>query len=159
MREDEKSDRHTEFKEDYSVKKEFYSDDPDQPLIIPDHTKKASEEFSIELARMASDSNCFDVQVLDISKNSPVAQYFIIATGTSCQQIRSVAAEIATAGKHGDFPVFGKDGFQQGRWAVVDFVDIVVHLFDEEYREFYNLEMLWGDAKHIEWQRPEDKEE
>ncbi|MCH8310235.1 MAG: RsfS/YbeB/iojap family protein [Chloroflexi bacterium] len=45
--------------------------------------------------------------------------------------------------------------FQQGRWAVVDLVDIVIHLFDEEFRKFYDLELLWGDAPKVAWSRDE----
>ena len=46
---------------------------------------------------------------------------------------------------------FGRAGYEQGRWILLDFVDVVVHLFDAEYRNFYDLELLWGDAPVVEW--------
>ena len=88
---------------------------------------------------------------MELADLSPVAKHFVIATGTSDLQIRSVARELEQLGKERGFSVYGHAGIQQGRWAVVDFVDIVVHLFDSEYRAFYDLELLWGDAPRIDW--------
>ena len=113
----------------------------------------ASRVLACEIARLAEDRNCSDVVVFELDKLSPVARHFVICTGTSSQQIRSTASEIEKLGKDMGFVPFGRAGFQQGRWAIVDFVDVVVHLFDEEYRQFYDLELLWGDAPKIEFQR------
>ncbi len=113
---------------------------------------EVSESFAIELARVAYSRNCSDVIVLDLDGRSPVARYFVIATGTSNQQVRSVADELSAIGKRSGNRPYGNAGLQEGRWAVVDFVDVIVHIFDKEYREFYNLEMLWGDAPQVDWQ-------
>jgi len=114
----------------------------------------ASREFACEIARLAHDRHCSEVVILELADRSPVARHFVIGTGTSEQQIRSVAHEMKDLGDdERDFPAFGLAGIQQGRWAVVDFVDVVVHLFDEEYRKFYDLELLWGDAPRVEWQQ------
>ena len=85
-----------------------------------------------------------------------MALHFVIGTGTSNQQIRAVAKEIGELGKTKGFSIYGRAGIEQGRWAVIDFVDTVVHLFDEEYRSFYDLELLWGDAPKIPWQQKND---
>ena len=115
---------------------------------------EASREFAREIARLAHDRHCSEVVILELADRSPVAMHFVIGTGTSEQQIRSVAHEMKDLGDdERDFPAFGLAGIQQGRWAVVDFVDVVVHLFDEEYRKFYDLELLWGDAPRVEWQQ------
>lgn len=114
--------------------------------------RAASEEFAIEVARMAADRNCSKIIVLDLNKRSPVARYFVIATGTSSQQVRSVSEEIAVYGKQNGNRPYGNAGLQEGRWAIVDFVDIIVHIFDAEYRNFYDLEMLWGDAPRVDWE-------
>ena len=114
----------------------------------------ASRAFAIEAARLADDRHCSDITILELAERTPVANHFVICTGTSSQQIRSVASEIATLAKEHKWNVFGKAGLQQGRWAVVDLVDVVVHIFDSEYRQFYDLEMLWGDAPKIDWSRP-----
>jgi ribosome-associated protein len=113
---------------------------------------QVSRELACEVARLADDRNCCDVVILELVQ-SPVARHFVICTGTSAPQIRSTAHEIEAVGKEQGFAVFGRAGLQQSRWAIIDFVDVVVHIFDDEYRKFYDLELLWGDAPRIDWQR------
>lgn len=126
---------------------------PPSLLDIPRKQLLASRALACRIARLAHERHCRDVVVMDLVHLSPVARYFVICTGTSPQQIRSVASEITHLGKESDFPVFGKSGAQKGRWVAVDFVDIIVHLFDEEYRRYYDLELLWGDAPRVNWQK------
>ncbi len=114
---------------------------------------QASRALAIEVARLAHDRHCRDIVILELADRSPIAKHFIIGTGTSEQQIRAVGNEIADFGQEQGRQVFNKAGMQQGRWIIVDFVDVVVHLFDEEYRRFYDLELLWGDAPKIAWSR------
>lgn len=127
----------------------------DKKTIVPlaDPKLEVSRGFACEIARLAYDRHCSEVVILELADRSPVAKHFVIGTGTSEQQIRSVAHEMEDLGGEQGFPAFGRAGIQQGRWAVVDFVDVVVHLFDEEYRKFYDLELLWGDAPRVEWQQ------
>ncbi len=87
--------------------------------------------------------------VLDLKGKSPATDYFLIATGTSNRQTRTVADEITQLGRGRGFRIFGRAGYEQGKWVLLDFVDVVVHLFDEEFREYYDLELLWGDAKKL----------
>ena len=112
-----------------------------------------SRQLSRAIAQLAGDRHCRDIVVLELADRSPVARHFVIGTGTSDQQIRSVARELEGLARQRRFPVFGHAGIQQGRWAVIDCVDVVVHLFDEEYRRFYDLELLWGDAPRLDWER------
>ena len=112
----------------------------------------ASRGLACEVARWAADRHCRDVVVLELADISPVAQHFVICTGTSDQQLRSVGNELVDLGRQRGFPAFGKAGMQQGRWIVIDFVDVVVHLFDEQFRSFYDLELLWGDAPRLDWE-------
>ena len=134
-----------------SAKKTKNSSDPKQAV-------ETSRALACEIAQLAQDRHCRDILILELAGLSPVALHFVIGTGTSNQQIRSVAKEIETLGKEKGFPIYGRAGVEQGRWAVIDLVDTVVHLFDEEYRNFYDLELLWGDAPKIEWQRKEATE-
>ena len=120
------------------------SADPEQALV-------ESRKFACDIARLADDRHCRDIVILELADRSPVALFFVIGTGTSGQQIGAVAREIGQLGKENNFKVFGQAGMQQGRWAVIDFVDVVVHLFDDEYRKFYDLELLWGDAPKVPW--------
>jgi ribosome-associated protein len=82
---------------------------------------------------------------------SPATDYFLIATGTSDRQICSVADEILEFGHKHKLRPFGKAGMEQGKWVLLDFVDVVVHLFSEEFREYYDLELLWGDAEKVKF--------
>jgi len=108
-----------------------------------------SRQFAIAAAQIALERHCTEVAVLDLRGLSPAADYFVIATGTSDRQRRTVIDEVSREAKSLGFQRFGQAGYEQGRWILVDFVDVVVHVFDEEYRTYYDLEMLWGDAKHI----------
>jgi len=100
-------------------------------------------------ARVAAERHCSDIVVLDLRGKSPATDYFVIATGTSDRQMRSVADEISEeARKHG-LQRFGRAGYEQGRWILLDFIDVVIHLFDSEYRDYYDLELLWGDAQRL----------
>ncbi len=86
---------------------------------------------------------------MDLRGLSPATDYFVIATGTSDRQMRTVIDEISVHAKKNGHQRFGQAGYEQGRWILVDFVDVVIHVFDKEYREYYDLEMLWGDARRL----------
>ena len=115
--------------------------------------KNTAKELAIEAARIASDSHCKDLVVLDLRGISPVTDYFVIATGTSSRQMRSVADDIAIFGKSIGQPVWQKAGIDSSQWVLLDFVDLVVHLFDQQARSYYDLELMWGEAPHVEWAR------
>ena len=112
-------------------------------------TALTAKKFALEAAKIALERNCTDVVVLDLTGKSPATDYFLIATGTSSRQTRTVADEIADLGRKHNFRVFGRAGYEQGKWVLLDFVDVVVHLFDEEFRQYYDLELLWGDAEKL----------
>ena len=106
-------------------------------------------EFALQAARIARDRNCTDIVILNLKGLSPATNYFVIATGTSDRQARSVADEITMNGKKTDFPRFGVAGYEKGQWILLDFVEVVVHIFNQQQRQYYNLEMLWGDAERL----------
>jgi len=114
---------------------------------------ESSRGLAVEIARLCEDRHCDNIVILELAEISPVAKHFVICTGTSTPQIRSLARESENLGQEKGFAVFGRAGFQQGRWAIVDFVDVVVHIFDQQYRNFYDLELLWGDAPKIDFSR------
>lgn len=116
--------------------------------MIVDSTEKA-REFALAAGRIAADRNCFDIVMLDLSHKSPATDFFVIATGTSSRQMRTVADEICQTARDVNFERFGRAGYDQGKWILLDYVDVVIHLFDSEYRDFYDLELLWGDAKRV----------
>ena len=112
-----------------------------------------ARKLAIEAARLACDSHCEDIVVLDLRGISPVTDYFVIATGTSPRQMRSVADDIASFGKSIGQPVWQKAGMDSSQWVLLDFVDLVVHLFDSQARGYYDLELMWGEAPHVKWKR------
>lgn len=114
-------------------------------------TAPSSKDFAIEAAKIASHLHCTDIVILDLKGLSPAADYFVIATGTSDRQMRTVVDDISEAGAKVGFKRFGRAGYERGKWILLDFVDVVVHVFDKEYRSFYDLELLWGDAKQVKW--------
>ena len=90
--------------------------------------------------------------VLDVSGISPVTDFFVLATGTSTRQMRGVCDEVEEMGEERNFKALARAGYEGESWILVDFVDVVLHLFSHEARAFYDLDNLWGDAKRVEWQ-------
>ena len=107
--------------------------------------------FAVAAAKIADERHCSDIVILDLQGLSPATDYFVIVTGTSDRQMRTVADEIREEAKKRGQPRFGLAGYEHGRWIVLDFIDVVVHIFDSEYRDYYDLELLWGDAKRIDY--------
>jgi len=114
---------------------------------------KKAKEFAIAAARIAQERHCTDIMVLDLRGLSSATDYFVIATGTSNRQMQAIADEMSQAGREQGFQRFGRAGYDQGRWILLDYVDVVVHLFDPEYRQFYDLELLWGDAEKVNFDK------
>ena len=116
---------------------------------MPKKQDKTAEVFAIDVAKLALGRRCSEVVVLDLRGKSPATDYFVIATGTSDRQMRTVADEICQAARGQGLQRFGRAGYAQGRWILLDFIDVVVHIFDDEYRRYYDLELLWGDAEKL----------
>jgi len=106
-------------------------------------------EFALAAAELAAQRHCSDVLVLDLRGKSPATDYFVIATGTSDRQMRTVADEICAQARKAGLERFGRAGYEHARWILLDFIDVVVHIFDQEYRDYYDLELLWGDAERL----------
>jgi ribosome-associated protein len=113
--------------------------------------------FAIEAARLVRDDNCDDVVVLDVRATSHVSDYIVVATGTSDRQMRSVLDHVENLGAQRGFRAFRTSRDDRATWLLADFVDVVVHLFEPTTRSHYDLEMLWGDAPRIEWQRADQQ--
>ena len=110
---------------------------------------RKTRAFVTAAAKLAGERHCSDIVALDMRKVSQVTDYFLILTGTSDRQMRTVADEISQAAREQGLQRFGRAGYEQGRWILLDYIDVVIHIFDEQYREYYDLELLWGDAKRL----------
>ncbi|MDP7004800.1 MAG: ribosome silencing factor [Phycisphaerales bacterium] len=109
-----------------------------------------SAVFAAEAGRLLRDRHCEDVLLLDVTGLSQVCDYVLVATGTSDRQMKSVSAEIADLGEELGFPAFRKNVDTGATWIVVDFITVVLHLFEPQLRAYYDLEDLWSDAKRID---------
>lgn len=114
------------------------------------HDKTANAVSSAALAQRAAalciDNKATDVVILNLGGVSDMTDYFVIASGTSDTHVRSTAEHIMEGLKAEGQPVYHAEGVTQGRWALLDYVDVVVHLFHPTLRSFYQLERLWSDA-------------
>lgn len=101
-------------------------------------------------AETAEDNRGTDIVVLDMRELTSVFDFFIIASGTSRRQLHAMSEEIdhALEDRLGDHRL-GIEGYEQSRWILLDYGDVVVHLFEPEMRAYYALEELWGHAKRV----------
>jgi len=116
-------------------------------------TSNSARKLAVAAAKIALDSNAEDIVVLDLRKISPVTDYFVICTGSSDRQMRTVCDEIAEYGRKVDQPVWQVAGGESAEWIVMDFVDVVVHIFDQRHRRYYDLELIWGESPRVKWRR------
>jgi ribosome-associated protein len=100
-------------------------------------------------ATLALDLKAQDIVLLDLKGVTDVTDFFVIASGTSDTHVRAVAEHVMEELKKVGLPVHHAEGLQQGRWALLDYVDFVVHVFHPTLRQFYQLERLWSDAREI----------
>lgn len=123
------------------------------PEHIPNRMAPSTTVPSAALAQRAAqiclDSKANDVVILSLKGVSDVADFFIIASGTSDTHVRSIADHVMVELKKEGTAVHHLEGTTQGRWALLDYVDFVVHVFHPSLRSFYQLERLWGDAEVI----------
>jgi len=118
-------------------------------------TKKTTLPKSLDraraAARVAAENGGRDVLLLDVSKQSALFDYFLIATGRSGRQLRAIADEIddLLQKQHGDERL-GTEGYRDSRWIVLDYGDVIIQLFDEKSRGYYRLDELWGDAARVD---------
>ncbi len=114
-------------------------------------TTAALPEAVRRAAELAHERKAQDVVVLDLRGISSATDYFVIASGTSDVQVRSVAEfirdELRGTGTRADHV----EGLRAGTWVLLDYIDMVVHVFHQQARAFYQLETLWGDAPRIEF--------
>lgn len=101
-----------------------------------------------KIANLLDEKKAGDVAILDISRLTVVADYFVIASGRSEIQVRALFDELEKRMAETGVGARHIDGAQSGRWIAIDYGDVIVHLFHHEERAFYNLERLWADARH-----------
>ena len=119
--------------------------------------KDEARELAVLCARAADDKKGERSTVLNLKGIGFVTDYFVITSGTNPLQIRAITDEIAKSAREAGFRRFSSEGTPNGHWVLLDYGDVVVHVFDTEARLFYDLEHLWSDAKRVRWQPPASK--
>ena len=109
-------------------------------------------DLAIAIAQVIEETRGKDIRVLDLRSVTEVFDYFVIATGSSRRQMHAVSDEIERIVKAnwGD-EKRGIEGYNESRWIVLDYGDVVVQLFDSDSRDYWDLEHLWSDAKRVEF--------
>lgn len=96
--------------------------------------------------RLALEKKGFDVKILKVKAVSSVADYFVIASGEANVHVKAIVRAVEDGMMDRGYKPFHREGYQQGNWVLLDYIDVVVHIFVESTRQFYALERLWGDA-------------
>jgi len=118
-------------------------------------SETSAVQFAVELSRIAHDMKSENVVALDLRGISPVTDFVVICTGRSDRQMRALSEHVIEYGRKIGQKPYGFCGQDSAAWIVVDFVDVVMHVFAKPFRDYYDLELLWGDAPHLEWARSE----
>jgi ribosome-associated protein len=108
-----------------------------------------SQDKALECARAAIDKKAENLKVLDLTHLSSFTDYFLICSGTSDRQVMAIADSIEAAMSAQDRELISIEGYSEGRWVLMDFGDVVIHIFLEALREYYDLENLWADAPRV----------
>ena len=121
------------------------------PLDINPEQSQRSLELALAAARTASENQGRDIVVLDLRAVTPVFDFFVIASGTSRRQLHAMSEEIDHKLEDDlDDKRMGIEGYRESRWILLDYGSVVIHLFDDETREYYDIENLWAQAERID---------
>jgi ribosome-associated protein len=112
----------------------------------------SSKERAIILAREASRYMALELVLLDVAKHSSFADYFIICSGKSSRQVQGIADNVESSIRDKGLRPLGIEGKNEGHWILMDYGDIILHIFYEPVRYHYDLESLWADASRLAWE-------
>ena len=106
-----------------------------------------AEQLAYKIADLGLEKKGKQIVVIDLRELGGVTDYFVIMSGDSDPQLKALSDHIIKKLREEKIRLYHKEGFQSLRWILLDYVDVVVHIFRSETREYYGLERLWGDAK------------
>ena len=108
-----------------------------------------SLKFAKEIAELTKLKKAFNIKILDLRKVSGIADYFVVCSADSDRQVKAVADEVDDKLLERGIKCFHREGFETLNWVILDYFDVILHVFKNESRGYYNLEKLWGDAPVI----------
>ena len=109
-----------------------------------------AKEVAIHVTKARDEKKGMDIKLLKIDKISTLAEYFLICTGTSNTHVKTLCDYAEYAMEQVGEPLLGREGHRGNSWELLDYGAVVIHVFTEEAREFYNLERLWADAEVVD---------
>lgn len=113
------------------------------------NSKEDASELTDEILKALDEKKSEDIKVLDISNVSVMADYFIIASGNNRNQIQAIADNVIEKMRKKGYTIRQTEGYDTANWVLLDYGDVIVHIFDKENRLFYDLERIWSDGKEI----------
>lgn len=108
-----------------------------------------SFEKALFCAKTADDNKAQDITILELKGETALSDYFIICSGTSDRHAKSMAEDIELRLKEKEIRPLGKEGLQEAKWILLDYDDVIIHIFQKEERAFYDLERLWEGCPQI----------
>lgn len=134
------------------------SEDDDPAPVAVSRREPERQHRALDLARVcariADDNRGREITLLDLREASPLFDFFVLVTAPSRRQAATILSDIDAEMKRRQERKIGSEGAEEGRWALVDYGDFVVHVFSDDARSFYALEDIWGDAPQLEWRDP-----
>lgn len=111
-----------------------------------------TKEIALTGARALDDKKGLNIKLLEVTEVTTLAEYFLICTGTSNTHVKSLCDAVEAAMDAAGEPLISREGHRGGTWVLLDFGSVVVHVFTNEARAFYDLERLWNDATPIDFE-------
>lgn len=112
-------------------------------------SESAALEFANKICAVLDDKKAVDITLVKVGHLTDIAEYMVIACGKSTTQVRALAEHVDDAMEKEGIFSRRKEGFREGRWALLDYSDVIVHIFLDDVRLFYCLEELWGDGSNV----------
>jgi ribosome-associated protein len=113
---------------------------------LPRKKQSESEKLAVKLAEAALSKKATDIRILDLRNLTTISDFFVICTGSSDIHVKAIADNVMSESKKAGERPWHKEGTANRSWILLDYIEVVVHVFLKETRNFYGLEKLWGDA-------------
>lgn len=114
-----------------------------------------SRELALRCAELLDEKKLEDIKIFDVSRSIQITDYFVIASGLNSRHVQNVSGYLSKTLRQEGIERTGQEGYQDGKWILLDYDDVIVHLFLVENRKYYDLELLWGDCPKVPWTRRE----
>ena len=123
---------------------------PDEAPKMPDLSAAEPKTIAETVVSLLDAHKAQNIKVLEVTDQTIVADYFVLCTGTSNTQVRGLAGEVEFKMGLAKVPPLRMEGYNEGTWIIMDYGSVLVHIFQRETRDFYNLERLWSESKDVD---------